>query len=150
MTSAAVSNPAPVPAADRIAVQSVGVTKVYGVGDTAVHALAGVDVAFSAGRFTAIMGPSGSGKSTLMHCLAGLDTVSSGQVWLGDTDLTRLSDHDLTLTRRDRLGFVFQAFNLLPALDARANIVLPLPPVRPERSPAPSPTPAAHPSRAPP
>ena len=110
----------------RDAVRAVGLTKVYGSGGTAVRALDAVDVGFAAGQFTAIMGPSGSGKSTLMHCLAGLDSVTSGQVLLGDTDLTRMGDRELTLTRRDRLGFVFQAFNLLPTLDARANITLPL------------------------
>lgn len=110
----------------RDAVRAVGLTKVYGSGGTAVRALDSVDVGFAAGQFTAIMGPSGSGKSTLMHCLAGLDSVTSGQVLLGDTDLTRLGDRELTLTRRDRLGFVFQAFNLLPTLDALANITLPL------------------------
>ena len=108
------------------AVRATGLTKVYGAGDTAVRALAGVDVAFARGGFTAIMGPSGSGKSTLMHCLAGLDTVTEGQVLLGDTDLTRLRDDELTRLRRDRVGFVFQAFNLLPVLTARENVVLPL------------------------
>ncbi|PWW21060.1 putative ABC transport system ATP-binding protein [Geodermatophilus normandii] len=108
------------------AVRATGLTKVYGSGETAVHALAGVDVAFARGEFTAIMGPSGSGKSTLMHCLAGLDTATSGQVFLGDTDLTRLRDDELTRLRRDRVGFVFQAFNLLPVLDARENVVLPM------------------------
>nr|WP_240897407.1 ABC transporter ATP-binding protein [Kineococcus vitellinus] len=86
----------------------------------------GVDVDFSRGEFTAIMGPSGSGKSTLMHCLAGLDTATSGQVFLGDTELTSLRDADLTRVRRDRVGFVFQSFNLLPVLDARENLLLPL------------------------
>ena len=113
-------------AAVATAVRAVGLTKVYGTGDAAVRALDHVDVAFAAGRFTAIMGPSGSGKSTLMHCLAGLDTPTGGQVVLGDTDLTRLDDDALTVVRRTRLGFVFQAFNLLPTLDARANIALPL------------------------
>jgi putative ABC transport system ATP-binding protein len=109
-----------------VAVRAAGLTKVYGRGEAAVTALNGVDVGFARGAFTAIMGPSGSGKSTLMHCLAGLDTVTEGQVWLGDTDLTRLNDTQLTKLRRDRLGFVFQAFNLLPVLDARANIRLPM------------------------
>jgi ABC-type lipoprotein export system ATPase subunit len=108
------------------AVRATGLTKVYGSGETAVHALAGVDVAFARGEFTAIMGPSGSGKSTLMHCLAGLDTATSGQVFLGGTELTRLRDDELTRLRRDRIGFVFQAFNLLPVLDARENVVLPM------------------------
>jgi putative ABC transport system ATP-binding protein len=115
--------PAPVSSA---AVRATGLTKVYGSGETAVRALAGVDVTFERGGFTAIMGPSGSGKSTLMHCLAGLDAATSGQVWLGGTELTRLRDDQLTRLRRERIGFVFQAFNLLPVLDARENIVLPM------------------------
>ncbi|MGS2647304.1 MULTISPECIES: ATP-binding cassette domain-containing protein [unclassified Streptosporangium] len=108
------------------AVTARGLTKVYGRGDTAVHALRGVDVSFSTGAFTAIMGPSGSGKSTLMHCLAGLDTVSGGQVRIGDVELTGLNDRQLTMLRRERIGFVFQAFNLLPTLTAEQNIRLPL------------------------
>src|SRR5918998_3517672 len=108
------------------AVRATGLRKIYGSGETAVDALAGVDVAFGRGEFTAIMGPSGSGKSTLMHCLAGLDTATDGQVWLGDTELTRLRDDQLTTLRRQRIGFVFQAFNLLPVLDAMENIVLPM------------------------
>src|SRR3712207_2836214 len=115
--------PAPLTGA---AVRATGLRKTYGQGETAVHALAGVDVAFAAGEFTAIMGPSGSGKSTLMHCLAGLDSASAGEVWLGDTELTRLRDDELTRLRRRRVGFVFQSFNLLPVLDARENIVLPM------------------------
>lgn len=110
----------------RGAIRAAGLSKVYGKGEAAVTALNGVDVLFERGGFTAIMGPSGSGKSTLMHCLAGLDTVTSGQVWLGDTELTSLSDGQLTRLRRERIGFVFQSFNLLPALDAKANILLPL------------------------
>nr|WP_205709514.1 ABC transporter ATP-binding protein [Kineococcus siccus] len=101
-------------------------TKAYGRGDAAVTALDGVDVAFDRAAFTAIMGPSGSGKSTLMHCLAGLDTATSGQVFLGGTELTALRDRELTLLRRDRIGFVFQSFNLLPVLDAQENMLLPL------------------------
>jgi putative ABC transport system ATP-binding protein len=108
------------------AVRATGLRKAYGRGETTVQALAGVDVAFAHGEFTAIMGPSGSGKSTLMHCLAGLDTVTTGQVWLGDTELTRLRDDELTRLRRQRIGFVFQAFNLLPMLNARDNVVLPM------------------------
>jgi putative ABC transport system ATP-binding protein len=108
------------------AVRAAGLRKTYGKGETAVHALAGVDVAFERGRFTAIMGPSGSGKSTLMHCLAGLDTATAGQVWLGDTELTRLRDEQLTTLRRERIGFVFQAFNLLPVLTAAENMTLPM------------------------
>ncbi len=99
--------------------------KQYGRGDTTVSALAGVDVAIEAGRFTAIMGPSGSGKSTLMHCLAGLDTLTSGRVLVGDTDLSTLNDKALTLLRRDRIGFVFQSYNLVPTLNALENITLP-------------------------
>lgn len=101
------------------------VRKVYGSGQTMVEALKGVSVAFGAGEFTAIMGPSGSGKSTLMHCLAGLDTVTSGVVTIGETDLTTLSDKKMTRLRRDRIGFVFQAFNLVPTLTAAENITLP-------------------------
>jgi ABC-type lipoprotein export system ATPase subunit len=108
------------------AVRAEAATKVYGRGDTTVRALDGVSMAVPAGRFTAIMGPSGSGKSTLMHCLAGLDTLTSGQVFVGDVDLARLSEKQLTRLRRDRIGFVFQAFNLLPMLSARENITLPL------------------------
>ncbi len=107
------------------AARAVGATKTYGKGDSAVHALAGVDVEFATGEFTAIMGPSGSGKSTLMHALAGLDDLTSGQVFVGDTDLTQLKDKHLTRLRRDRIGFVFQAFNLIPTLDALENITLP-------------------------
>ncbi len=105
---------------------ATGLTKTYGQGDTRVHALRGVDVSFATGAFTAIMGPSGSGKSTLMHCLAGLDTVTSGHVHIGDVELTGLGDKQLTLLRRDRIGFIFQAFNLLPTLTAEENIRLPL------------------------
>ncbi|MEU8657606.1 ABC transporter ATP-binding protein [Actinoplanes philippinensis] len=108
------------------AVAAVDLVKVYGSGDTAVRALDGVTVGFERGRFTAIMGPSGSGKSTLMHCLAGLDTATSGQVLLGGTDLTKQPDKVLTKARRERIGFVFQSFNLLPQLTAAANITLPL------------------------
>ncbi|MDA2804842.1 ABC transporter ATP-binding protein [Nocardiopsis suaedae] len=100
-------------------------SKVYGAGDSAVRALDGVSVEFARGHFTAIMGPSGSGKSTLMHCLAGLDTASSGTVHLGRTDITRLNDRQLTQLRRDRIGFIFQSFNLLPMLTAEQNILLP-------------------------
>ncbi|WP_305788920.1 ABC transporter ATP-binding protein [Symbioplanes lichenis] len=108
------------------AVAAVDLVKVYGSGDTAVHALDGVTVGFARARFTAIMGPSGSGKSTLMHCLAGLDTATSGRALLGGTDLTALSDKVLTKVRRERIGFVFQSFNLLPQLTAEQNITLPL------------------------
>ena len=102
-----------------------GLTKTYGRGDTTVHALRSVDLELAAGRFTAIMGPSGSGKSTLMHCLAGLDRPSEGTVEIAGVDLTALDDDRLTHFRRDHLGFVFQAFNLLPMLTARQNIMLP-------------------------
>ena len=108
------------------AVRASGLRKTYGTGETAVHALAGVDVAFTAGQFTAIMGPSGSGKSTLMHCLAGLERPTSGQVDIGGNETTSLGDRALTILRRERIGFVFQSFNLLPVLDARDNIVLPI------------------------
>ncbi|MFC5905974.1 ABC transporter ATP-binding protein [Streptacidiphilus monticola] len=115
-----------VDAADgRAAARALGLTKAYGQGDTRVVALDAVDVVIERGRFTAIMGPSGSGKSTLMHCLAGLDTATSGQIWIGDTELTGLGDRQLTRLRRDRVGFVFQAFNLLPTLTAEENITLP-------------------------
>ncbi|MDE3723249.1 MULTISPECIES: ABC transporter ATP-binding protein [Nocardiopsis] len=102
-----------------------GLTKIYDTGGTRVHALDGVDVEFHRGAFTAIMGPSGSGKSTLMHCLAGLDVPSSGTVHLGRTQITGLRDAELTLLRRDRIGFIFQSFNLLPMLTAEQNILLP-------------------------
>ncbi|WP_169950248.1 ABC transporter ATP-binding protein [Microbispora sp. H11081] len=110
----------------RAAVVAQGLTKVYGEGDAAVHALRGIDVGFAAEAFTAIMGPSGSGKSTLMHCLAGLDTVTDGRVSIGDVEITGLNDKRLTLLRRERVGFIFQAFNLLPTLTAEQNIRLPL------------------------
>lgn len=103
-----------------------GATKIYGTGDSEVHALEHVDVAFERGKFTAIMGPSGSGKSTLMHCIAGLDSLTSGSVYIGDTDLSQLNDKSLTQLRRDKVGFIFQAFNLIPTLTAYENIVLPL------------------------
>jgi putative ABC transport system ATP-binding protein len=112
---------APLPAA-----RALDATKIYGSGDTRVIALDDVTVELPAGRFTAIMGPSGSGKSTLMHCLAGLDNLTSGQVFIGDTDLTTLNDKQLTLLRRERVGFVFQAFNLVPTLTAEENITLPV------------------------
>ncbi|MDA0563885.1 ABC transporter ATP-binding protein [Streptomonospora sp. S1-112] len=110
----------------RAAVTARDLVKVYGTGDAAVTALNGVSLDFASGTFTAIMGPSGSGKSTLMHCLAGLDTVTSGSVLLGGTELAGLGDTRLTLLRRERVGFVFQAFNLLPTLTAAQNITLPL------------------------
>ena len=110
----------------RSAARAVGATKRYGRGDTAVVALDDVTVDIPVGRFTAVMGPSGSGKSTLMHCLAGLDTLSAGHVYLGDTDLGTLNDRQLTKLRREQIGFVFQSFNLLPTLTTVENITLPL------------------------
>ena len=101
-------------------------SKTYGDGTNTVQALDRVTISFGTGAFAAIMGPSGSGKSTLMHCLAGLDTVTSGSVMIGDTELSGLSDRSLTLLRRNRVGFIFQSFNLLPALTAEQNILLPL------------------------
>jgi putative ABC transport system ATP-binding protein len=108
------------------AARAVGLRKVYGEGDAAVEALRGIDARFAAAEFTAIMGPSGSGKSTLLHCLAGLDTPTSGQVFIGDIDITTLKDKQLTELRRDKVGFVFQPFNLVPTLNAKENITLPL------------------------
>ncbi len=108
------------------AARAVGLTKIYGSGDNAVRALDDVTVDFGRGTFTAVMGSSGSGKSTLMHTLAGLDSVSAGRVFIGDLDLTLLGDNQLSRVRRDRIGFVFQSFNLLPTLTTRQNILLPL------------------------
>jgi len=108
------------------AARGVNVVKVYGEGDAAVNALAGVSVDFAAGQFSAIMGPSGSGKSTLMHCMAGLDTITSGQVFVGDIEVSGLNDKDLTKLRRDKIGFIFQAYNLVPTLTAAENITLPM------------------------
>ncbi len=108
------------------AASAADAVKVYGKGDTAVRALDGVTVDFGGGAFSAIMGPSGSGKSTLMHCLAGLDSLTSGQIRIGETDLSSLDDKALTVLRRDRVGFIFQAFNLVPTLTALENITLPL------------------------
>ncbi|MFI2347996.1 ABC transporter ATP-binding protein [Streptomyces sp. NPDC019443] len=110
----------------RTAARVVDAVKIYGKGDTEVRALDGVSVDFPVGRFTAIMGPSGSGKSTLMHCAAGLDTLTSGSALVGDTDLSALDDRRLTLLRRERIGFVFQAFNLIPTLTVAENITLPM------------------------
>ena len=108
------------------AVRAENARKVYGSGETAVTALDDVTLSIPGGRFTAIMGPSGSGKSTLMHCLAGLDNLTSGQAFIGDLELGRLSDRQLTQLRRDRVGFVFQSFNLLATLSAMENITLPM------------------------
>ncbi len=115
--------PAPDPL---VAARAVDATKVYGKGEAEVRALDGVTVDFATGRFTAIMGPSGSGKSTLMHAVAGLDTLTDGNVWIGDTELGSLSEKKLTQLRRDRIGFIFQSFNLIPTLTAAENIVLPM------------------------
>jgi putative ABC transport system ATP-binding protein len=109
-----------------LAARAVGVTKAYGTGATSVVALDDISVDVRRGQFTAIMGPSGSGKSTLMHCLAGLDTVDSGEVWIGETELGELGDKGLADLRRNRVGFIFQQFNLLPTLSAEENITLPL------------------------
>ena len=119
--------PAPPPAPGTLpAAQAVQASKIYGEGDTTVKALDAITVQFGTGQFTAIMGPSGSGKSTLMHCLAGLDSLTGGQVFIGDVDLSRLSERQLTMLRRDRIGFVFQSFNLVPTLTAIENITLPM------------------------
>jgi putative ABC transport system ATP-binding protein len=114
------------PTSTGLAARTVDATKVYGSGDTEVRALDGVTCGFERARFSAIMGPSGSGKSTLMHCVAGLDSLTSGQVFIGDTELTELRERDLTQLRRDRIGFVFQSFNLIPTLTAIENITLPM------------------------
>jgi putative ABC transport system ATP-binding protein len=127
LDTSAQQSPGPHPAevGQGCAARAVRARKVYGDGDTAVTALDDVSLDLPAGQFSAIMGPSGSGKSTLMHCLAGLDVLTSGTVLVGDTDLASLSDRERTLLRRDRLGFVFQSFNLLPTLTAEENITLP-------------------------
>lgn len=109
-----------------IAARVENATKIYGEGTTAVTALDDLSVSFEKGRFSAIMGPSGSGKSTLLHCIAGLDTLTSGSAFIGDTRLGNLNDSDLTLLRREQVGFVFQSFNLIPTLDAAENVRLPL------------------------
>ncbi len=108
------------------AARAVGATKIHGHGDAAVVALDAVDVSFATGAFTAIMGPSGSGKSTLLHCLAGLDDLTDGSVWIGDISWNELNERKRTRLRRDRIGFVFQSFNLIPTLTAAENITLPL------------------------
>jgi putative ABC transport system ATP-binding protein len=126
MSSTMSDTPPPPPAQAAVAARAVNAVKTYGGGDTAVHALADVTVDFVQGQFTAIMGPSGSGKSTLMHCLAGLDELTSGSVWIEGVNLTELKEKDLTKLRRDRIGFIFQAFNLIPTLSAEENIVLPM------------------------
>jgi putative ABC transport system ATP-binding protein len=118
--------PSPVPTSTEIVVEGRDLTKVYGSGDAEVRALDGVTIAFPRGQFTAVMGPSGSGKSTMMHCLAGLDTPTSGEVLIEGNDITKASDAELTLIRRGKVGFIFQFFNLLPMLTAEENMELPL------------------------
>ena len=125
-TNTTITAPAAAQAPASSIVRLQGVSKIYGSGDAQVRALDDVSVGFGAGEFTAIMGPSGSGKSTMMHILAGLDAPTSGRVFVEDTDITTLKDTALTKLRRDRIGFVFQSFNLVPTLDARANILLPM------------------------
>ena len=125
-TNTTITAPAAAQAPASSIVRLQGVSKIYGSGDAQVRALDDVSVGFGAGEFTAIMGPSGSGKSTMMHILAGLDAPTSGRVFVEDTDITALKDTSLTKLRRDRIGFVFQSFNLVPTLDARANILLPM------------------------
>ncbi len=110
----------------RPAARATAATKIYGQGDSQVRAIDGIDVEFAPGAFTAIMGPSGSGKSTLMQCMAGLDRLTSGQTWIGDVELTGLSEKKITQVRRDRVGFIFQSFNLVPTLNALENLRLPL------------------------
>jgi putative ABC transport system ATP-binding protein len=123
--AAPLSEPPPEPPAGPAA-HAVALTKTYGTGQAAVTALDGVDVSFARSRFTAVMGPSGSGKSTLMHCMAGLDRPTSGQAYIGGVDIATLDDDGLTTLRRDRVGFVFQSFNLVPILTAAENITLPV------------------------
>ena len=125
-TNTTITAPAAAQAPASSIVRLQGVSKIYGSGDAQVRALDDVSIGFGAGEFTAIMGPSGSGKSTMMHILAGLDAPTSGRVFVEDTDITTLKDTALTKLRRDRIGFVFQSFNLVPTLDARANILLPM------------------------
>jgi putative ABC transport system ATP-binding protein len=115
-----------VPPTMTVAARAVGASKIYGKGETEVRALDDISVEFERAVFTAIMGPSGSGKSTLLHCLAGLDSLTSGYVMLSDINLSTLSEKELTKVRRDRIGFVFQAYNLIPTLNALENITLPL------------------------
>ena len=118
--------PAPPAPGAVAAAGAIDARKTYGIGDAQVHALDGVTVSFETGKFSAIMGPSGSGKSTLLRCIAGLDTLSEGSAYIGDVRLGDLSDRQLTLLRREKVGFVFQAFNLVPTLDAAENITLPI------------------------
>ncbi len=125
-TSGAPGSPLAPTSRPHSAVSCVEAVKVHGRGDAAVRALDGVSLEFEPARFTAVMGPSGSGKSTLLHCLAGLDPLTSGRILLGDTDITGMRDKELTLLRRTRVGFIFQAYNLVPTLSAGDNITLPL------------------------
>jgi putative ABC transport system ATP-binding protein len=123
----AITAPPPPPSSSvGYAAQAVNASKVYGHGESAVYALNDVSIRFSTSVYTAIMGPSGSGKSTLMHCVAGLDRLTSGQVLVGDVDLSTLNDKELTQLRRDHIGFIFQAYNLVPTLNALENITLPM------------------------
>ena len=115
-----------IPPTTTTAARAVGASKIYGTGETAVRALDEISVEFAQSAYTAIMGPSGSGKSTLLHCLAGLDTLTSGHVFLGDLDMSSLPEKELTKVRRDRIGFIFQSYNLIPTLDAEENITLPM------------------------
>src|SRR6202011_5067885 len=126
MSDAAVELTPAVPAGAGPAVSAHDITRDYGAGDTAVHALRGVSLEVERGELTAIMGPSGSGKSTLMHILAGLDRPTSGSVSIDGVEITKLNDYELTMHRRERIGFIFQFFNLLPMLTAEENIALPL------------------------
>ena len=122
MTSALASQPA----AGTVAARAEEVTKIYGSGEAAVRALNNITVEFATSHYTAIMGPSGSGKSTLLHCLAGLDTVTAGRIMLGEVDVSACSEKQLTVVRRDKIGFVFQSYNLIPTLNAIENITLPI------------------------
>ena len=126
MTMTEQAGPPPPAPPSNAAARAWQASKIYGAGDTTVRALDNITVEFARGQFTAIMGPSGSGKSTLMHCLAGLDSLTAGQVLIGDIDLSRLGERQLTQLRRDRIGFVFQAYNLVPTLTAAENITLPM------------------------
>jgi putative ABC transport system ATP-binding protein len=126
MSTLSSSTPASTPGAGRPVARGVELVKIFGEGDASVRALDRVSVGFAPGQFSAIMGPSGSGKSTLMHCMAGLDTITSGQVYVGDVELSSLNDKELTRLRRDKIGFIFQAYNLVPTLSAAENITLPM------------------------
>ena len=117
---------APAPAATSIAARAVGASKIYGAGEAEVRALDNISVEFERSKLTAIMGPSGSGKSTLLHCLAGLDRLTAGAIYLGDAEISSMNEKQLTVIRRDKLGFIFQAYNLIPTLDALENMTLPM------------------------